>query len=74
MQALPARVQIFEQYFGPKHPETASAINNLGVSLENLGNLVGARDRFQQALSIDQKALGPYHPNVARDAGNLGGA
>jgi predicted nucleotidyltransferase len=30
-------------------------------------------DSFMRALAIDEAALGPNHPNVARDLNNLGG-
>jgi hypothetical protein len=40
--------------------------------LQALGDLPGARQAFKRALKIDEKALCPQHPNVARDVSNLG--
>jgi tetratricopeptide (TPR) repeat protein len=46
--------------------------NNLGSVLKAQGDLAGAKKYYERALEIDEKALGPDHPNVARDINNLG--
>jgi tetratricopeptide (TPR) repeat protein len=40
--------------------------------LNDLGDLNGAKAHLERALRIDEKVLGLDHPNVARDANNLG--
>jgi tetratricopeptide (TPR) repeat protein len=64
---------IDEKVFGPEHPETAAALNNLASLLEAQGDLVGARPLSQRALEIAEKALGPEHPNTAIALNNLAG-
>ncbi|MBI5305052.1 MAG: toll/interleukin-1 receptor domain-containing protein [Chloroflexi bacterium] len=57
---------------GPNHPNVATAVNNLGSALIDLGDLPAARQCFERALAIDVAVFGPNHPNVARDVNNLG--
>jgi tetratricopeptide (TPR) repeat protein len=38
-----------------------------------MGESQEARECIERALHIDEKVYGPDHPNVARDANNLGG-
>ena len=40
------------------------AANNLGTVLNEIGDLDGARDLFEQALSGYEKSLGPDHPDT----------
>ncbi|NIW93871.1 MAG: tetratricopeptide repeat protein [Phycisphaerae bacterium] len=37
-----------------------------------MGDLAEAKPYFERALAIDEKALGPDHPNTAMDLNNLG--
>jgi tetratricopeptide (TPR) repeat protein len=55
-----------------EHPSVASAVNNLGLVLKALGDLVGARAAFERALAMGEAAFGPHHPNVALCLWNLG--
>jgi tetratricopeptide (TPR) repeat protein len=64
---------IWERALGPEHPHVAIAVNNLGLVLQALGDLAGAKACYERALRIDEAAFGPDHPNVARDVNNLGG-
>jgi len=63
---------IWEKSLGPEHPYVATAVNNLGDVLQDLGDLDGAREAYQRALAIDEAAFGPDHPNVATDVNHLG--
>ena len=54
-----------EAAFGPDHPTVASAADNLGLVLQDLGDYAKAKMRFEQALKIDEAAFGPNHPSVA---------
>ena len=57
---------------GEDHPDTAGSLNNLGVLLQDMGDLAGARPYFEQALAINRKALGEDHPSTAGSLNNLG--
>lgn len=73
-QAHSARVRalaIGEQVYGPDHPEVAIRVNNLGLVLQDLGDLAGARAHFERALAIAEKAYGPDHPTVVAIRDNL---
>ena len=51
----------------------ATGVNNLGSVLHDLGDLPGAKAHYERALTIDEAAYGPDHPQVATDVNNLGG-
>jgi tetratricopeptide (TPR) repeat protein len=70
--ALERSLIIAEAVFGPDHPNVASAINNLGRVLKDLGDLVGARAAFDRALTTYEQSLGLEHPYVASVVDNLG--
>jgi tetratricopeptide (TPR) repeat protein len=53
-------------------PDDGTVINDLALDLSELGDYGAAEPLFHRALDIDQKALGPDHPNVATDLDNLG--
>jgi tetratricopeptide repeat protein len=46
---------------------------NLGSVLQALGDLEGARVQMERALESGEAALGPDHPHVAVQRGNLYG-
>ncbi|HZL70244.1 MAG TPA: tetratricopeptide repeat protein [Candidatus Limnocylindrales bacterium] len=46
-------------------------LNNTALSLDFAGDYAAAEPLFRRALAIDDKALGPEHPDVARDLSNL---
>jgi tetratricopeptide (TPR) repeat protein len=52
--------------------ETANLLDALGNFRHNRMMLLSARSVLERALSIDEKALGPEHPAVARDVNDLG--
>ena len=49
---------------GPDHPNIARDVNNLGLVLQNLGDLTGAREAFERALGISEKFLPADHPKI----------
>ncbi|MEX2247121.1 MAG: FxSxx-COOH system tetratricopeptide repeat protein, partial [Dehalococcoidia bacterium] len=65
-------LHIAERVYGPDHHEVATDLNNLGLVLKALGNLLAARDHLERALAISEPALGPDHPDVANSLINLG--
>lgn len=50
----------------------AIILSNLGGIYKELGDFEKAKKFYGNALEIDEKALGPDHPTVARDINNLG--
>ena len=64
---------INEATYGPDHSTVGTARNNLGLVLQDLADLAGARAQLERALVIDEAAYGPDHPAVGRDRNNLGG-
>jgi tetratricopeptide (TPR) repeat protein len=62
---------IAEAANGPRDPEVAIALGNLGETQIKLGELVEAQTSIQRALDIFREAYGPDHYEVARALGNL---
>jgi tetratricopeptide (TPR) repeat protein len=60
-QALDAR----EKADGAEHSNVASALQGLGASLRQLGNLVEAQPSLERALAIREQSLTPNYPAVA---------
>jgi len=54
--------------------DDASLLNELGNTLNNLGDHRKAILYYEQTLDIDEKTFDPEHPNVATDLNNLGTA
>ena len=53
------------------HNDDPIVLNNLGLALKAQAEYGEAEPLYQRALDINQKALGPEHPDVARDLNNL---
>jgi len=54
-------------------PQAAGRLfNDIGGYRHMRADLAGARQAFERALAIDEKAFGPDHPEVAIDVNNLG--
>ena len=47
------------------------SLNNLACLLQAQGDLAAARPLFERALAINEKALGPEHPDTATSLNNL---
>jgi tetratricopeptide repeat protein len=62
-----------EATVGPDHRSVATWCSGLGSMLQDLGDLPGARDQCERALTIGEAALGPDHPAVANWRNTLGG-
>ena len=48
----------------------ATDLNNLAALYQAQGNYAEAEPLYQRALAIDEKALGPEHPDVATSLEN----
>ena len=47
------------------------ALNNLALLYDDQGRYAEAEPLYKRALAIDEKALGPDHPDVAQSLNNL---
>jgi non-specific serine/threonine protein kinase/serine/threonine-protein kinase len=66
--------QAIEQYrsaLGPDHPDVASALGDLGISLKQHGQYADAEKAYQESLALHRKTLGDGHPFVANTLNNL---
>ncbi len=66
-QALAAQ----EQVLGRDDPTIAQSMNNLAVSLMELGDYERAEPLLRQALDLRERVLSPNHPQVAQSLTNL---
>jgi len=57
-------VEVAKRVRGQEHPETADALNNLGIIFKNTKDYAKAERLYQEALQIRQKVLGPKHPDT----------
>jgi tetratricopeptide (TPR) repeat protein len=64
-------VEVAKRAGGPEHPETAAALNNLGLLFTKIGDYGKAEPPLQEALRIRQKVLGPEHPDTAQSLNDL---
>ena len=67
-EALPVAeeaLHVAEATFGAEHPNTATALSNLGVTYYTQGKYAEAEPLLKSSLAIREKALGPNHPLVA---------
>ena len=62
---------IYREVLGPRHPDTASSLNDLATVTRDLGDLETARTLLEEALAIRREALGPRHPDTAVSLNNL---
>ena len=64
-----ARLQ--EASLGPRHPDLANTLNNIGIVCEITGKPDDAEQYFRRAVSIARTSLHPDHPFVATSQKNL---
>jgi Tetratricopeptide repeat/Protein of unknown function (DUF2914) len=68
---LQQAVQLQETELGPKHPDLANTLNNLGVVCERIGDWPEAERSYRRAAAIAAASLPPEHPFVATSRQNL---
>lgn len=61
----------YEASYGPEHPDTITAMNNLALTLSNQGKTDEAASIQQQALEITHRIRGPEHPDTISVMNNL---
>ncbi len=66
-----AALRLVTSELGPDARETATALNNLAITYENLARYAEAEPLLRRAIAIDEKALGKEHPDVATHYSNL---
>ena len=64
-----ARLQ--EANLGPRHPDLANTLNNLGIVCEITGKPDDAEQYFRRAVSVARTSLAPDHPFVTTSQKNL---
>lgn len=57
--------------YGDSHVRTAQAARDVGLFLSKQGDQPGARAALAEAVRIDEKALGPKHPQTLADVAEL---
>ena len=74
-EALKYKLQslnIRQELFGEKHPDTANSLNNIGGTYGQLGKHQEALKYKLQALDIIQELFGEKHPDTATSLNNIG--
>merc|ERR1711965_565864 len=61
-----------EKTHGAEHPDTAAAVNNLALVLQDKGRVDEAEEMFRRVLAIFEKTHGPDHTDTAKTLNNLG--
>ena len=57
-------LKIDEKAFGPDHPIVATGVNNLGIVLQALGDLPGAKAAYERALQDLSEIIGRRSSNT----------
>ncbi|MBF0447598.1 MAG: tetratricopeptide repeat protein [Magnetococcales bacterium] len=57
---------IGQQSYGTNNQKVAPILKNWGQFYTDIGRLAPAKQKFQEALSIEKKALGETHPDVEK--------
>eukprot|EP00873_Tetraselmis_striata_P004194 jgi/Tetstr1/424458/TSEL_014987.t1 len=68
---LKRALDISEQQLGPRHPSTATSLNNLAQLHQGKGDYAAAQPLMERVLDIREGQLGPRHPHTAASLGNL---
>jgi len=63
---------IREKVLRPEHFDVGTSCNDLGLLLQDKGDLVNAEKLIRRALGIAEKAYGLEHPDFATSCANLG--
>lgn len=71
IRELEESVRQVEQARGANHPDTGTALSQLGTALEDGGRYVEAASRREHALAIALAHHGPDHAETARSRNNL---
>lgn len=64
-QTYEAALAVNLEAYGPEHPNTIGAHNNLGMIANQLGDQTRALEHYEEALAGWSALYGPEHPHVA---------
>ena len=64
-------VALRRQEFGPEHPETVGAMNDLAIVLNQMGKFAEAQKILEEVVAVKRRALGPEDPVTLRSVNNL---
>jgi tetratricopeptide (TPR) repeat protein len=64
-------LELCDQRFGPDHPATTPALNNLAELLRATNRLAEAEPMYRHALAINEASYGNIHPHFAAHLNNL---
>jgi tetratricopeptide (TPR) repeat protein len=70
-KALKDALSVYEEFYGPEHPNTAVVLNNLGSVYRNMGRLAEAEGVYRRVLQLQETAFGSAHPDTAAALNNL---
>lgn len=71
LSLLNQAVAMLRRTVGPKHTSTATALNNLGYLLKDMGDYAGAEAAYVEARDTRAALLGPRHPDYIAVLHNL---
>jgi tetratricopeptide (TPR) repeat protein/predicted Ser/Thr protein kinase len=74
MEQYQKAYEVLAGVLGPRHPDTAMALQNVGNMLTVSGDPAGGRSKLEEVKAIFEDALGPEHPLVGQVLFNLGWA
>ncbi|MET0594973.1 MAG: serine/threonine-protein kinase [Polyangiaceae bacterium] len=73
--ALPLFQQVLadqEQILGPRHPQVATTLTNLGLLYQRMGDFPKSLETLERSLQIQEQSVGPESHEVALALNNLG--
>ena len=65
-------VRLRQEALGPRHPDTATSLDDLGAILMVSGDTAAAEALMREALAIRREVLGPNDPQLAVSLNNVG--
>jgi tetratricopeptide (TPR) repeat protein len=65
-------VKLRQSTVGPRHPDTATSLDDLGAVLLANGDAVAAEAKMREALDIRRAVLGPDDPQLSTSLNNVG--
>ena len=65
-------VRLRKEALGPRHPDTATSLDDLGAILSLTGDAAGGEALMREALAIRRAVLGPTDPQLSVSLNNLG--
>jgi hypothetical protein len=71
VEVTEAQVGLHETLYGPDHPATAQAVNDLAVAYDRATRDQQALAASERALAIRQRTLGPDHPDTMMSMRNV---